>query len=144
MEEGLENSGGTHMSFRPWPAAAGSVIFLSIFLMSSCSDDSMESGYDQQSAADLLGEPASPQCGTLEPASEELNGLALGLSVVDDQGSTIPNAVELDCSKDVAIFVHGWSVGGTPTEFEHADLWQKKGFQTECHSKSLLNSGNLL
>lgn len=62
--------------------------------------------------------------------TEVVSGLPLGLALVDGSGATLKPATRVDCDKDIVIFVHGWSQGGTPTIFNHSDLWQQRGFQT--------------
>lgn len=100
-------------------------------VLSACTELPETGESNEQSAADLLPQNSGKQtCGKLTAQASAFNGLPLGLSVVDAGGQTRSGAVQLDCNKDVAIFVHGWSQSGTPTAFEHADLWQKHGFQT--------------
>lgn len=114
------------------PTAVQSLAFtLLIGAMASCSNTPETDASEEQSPADLTPLQEETQgCGQLTAQTSEFNGLPLGLSVVDANSQTPTGAVQLDCNKDVAIFVHGWSLSGTPTAFEHADLWQKNGFQT--------------
>jgi pimeloyl-ACP methyl ester carboxylesterase len=117
------------LSFRATPV----VVSLGMAL-SACG---LESGGTVQAAGSATGKTCGvmtePGTGRLLLGAEKtqiVDSLALGLAVVDGNGIAPKQAQKVGCDKDIVIFVHGWSQGGTPTEFAHPDLWQKRGFQT--------------
>jgi pimeloyl-ACP methyl ester carboxylesterase len=108
----------------PWLAFAAPWALLG--LAAACGQDNPSQVLDQSS-----GVAASKEiCSQFTAPKESHNGLALGLSVVDDSSKTITSPVAIGCEQPLAIFVHGWSTTGDPTEFTHAQLWRQRGFVT--------------
>jgi pimeloyl-ACP methyl ester carboxylesterase len=98
-------------------------------------------GLDSGANVQAAGNTTAKTCGVQTEAgtgrlllgaekTQVVDGLALGLAVVDGDGFAPKKAQAVACDRNIVIFVHGWSQGGTPTEFAHPDLWQKRGFQT--------------
>ncbi len=109
-----------------WSAAF--IAFVVSPLVSGC-------GLQGEGAEELQRAPgaansSSAECGSVVTSEVSENGVPLGLSVVGRDGESLPGRVKLDCEKDLAIFIHGWSIGGIPVKFEHAAEWQDRGFQT--------------
>ena len=93
-------------------------------------------GADEAATA---GPAPAETCARFVTGKQTHNGLLLGLSVVDDKGESLTQPFIIGCRSPVAVFVHGWSMAGPPTSFEHAALWRARGFVTmvfRWHDKS--------